>query len=257
MDVKREKHEVRMRVYRALEASGVALPPKPIAGRIPNFKGAAAAARRLAGQGELIKARVVFCNPDSPQRPLRELLLRRGKTLVMATPRLARGFILLTPGMAAGRYRLASTIRGAFKVGRLIQLDELPQVDVKVTGSVAVTERGDRLGKGHGYSELEYAILREVGAVSEETPVATTVHDLQVVEHIPAEPHDITVDLIATPIRLIEARGEVRRPKGVMWELLDERYLNEIPVLMELRKRAAHPEAARKLPSSTRHSHSG
>ncbi len=239
MDVKGEKLEIRMRVYRALESSGVALPPKPIVGRIPNFRGAEAAARRLADLSELRSAGVVFCNPDSPQRPLRELLLRRGKTLIMATPRIAKGFLLLTPESAAGRYRLASTIRGAFKVGRLIQLDELPHIDVKVAGSVAVTEKGDRLGKGHGYSELEYAILREVGAVGEETLVATTVHDLQVVEYIPAEPHDVTVDLIATPTRVIRTTGDRRRPSGVIWSMLDEKHLKEIPILRKLKRRAS------------------
>jgi hypothetical protein len=45
---------------------------------------------------------------------------------------------------------------------------------------------GRRCGKGEGYSDLEFAILRELGHPP--VPVATTVHDLQVVDSCPATP---------------------------------------------------------------------
>lgn len=43
---------------------------------------------------------------------------------------------------------------------------------------------GYRIGKGEGYADLEYAMARGAGAVSEDTLVITTVHDDQV-RHTP------------------------------------------------------------------------
>src|SRR5262245_50073060 len=81
------KQEVRERIWRALEDSGDALYPGTF-GRIPNFKGADAAAERLARTEEWRRARVLKCNPDSPQRPVRLRALRDRKIVYMAVPRL-------------------------------------------------------------------------------------------------------------------------------------------------------------------------
>ncbi len=228
-----EKEEIRRRVWRLLREKGVARFPFPIEGRIPNFVGAEAAARRLASTRVFSEAEVVFCNPDSPQRPVRELVLVSGKTLVMATPRLRSGFILVKPGwVPQRRVREASTIRGAFKWGRLTE--EPPQIDLKVAGSVAVDERGGRVGKGGGYSDLEYAILREMGLIGEDTPIATTVHDLQVLPRVPMGRHDVPMDHVFTPTRWIETRTPYPRPQGIYWDELPREKLESIPILKKL-----------------------
>ena len=95
------KAELRKRIWDLLMQRGVARFPLPVHGRIPNFVGAELAARRLAELGEYERAELVFCNPDSPQRPVREMVLRDGKTLVMATPRLRKGLLVLEPGRIA------------------------------------------------------------------------------------------------------------------------------------------------------------
>lgn len=233
MSLREEKDALRKFVWRLMEERGVVLFPKPAEGRIPNFIGAEEAARRLSLQKEWGNAGVVFLNPDSPQRHVRYLGLSQGKVIVMATPRLREGFLLLDPEeIPSGRFYEASTISGAFKYGRKIGLD-VPKVDLKVTGSVAVDERGGRLGKGHGYSDLEYGILGEIGAIGSNTPIATTVHDLQIVEEVPMEHRDMPVSLIVTPTRVIrtERFGE---PK-LLWELVTPELEREIPLLRELR----------------------
>lgn len=57
-----------------------------------------------------------------------------------------------------------------------------------------------------GFAELEYGILRWMGAVDATTPVITTVHDCQVLEEdIPPGrmlEHDVPVDIIVTPTRV-------------------------------------------------------
>lgn len=230
------KDDVRELIWRILEERGEALPPKPITGRIPNFKGADKAAYLVKSLGEYIKAKTLFANPDSPQRPLRELALRDGKTIVMATPRLREGFLILKPGsIPGGRYYEASTIRGAFKYGEKLRIKDVPSIDVKVVGSVAVSLKGERIGKGSGYSELEYGILREIGSVDENTPIITTVHELQIVENIPQEEFDVSVDYIVTPRRIIKTARTRARPNGVIWRLITDKMLEEIPVLRELK----------------------
>jgi len=186
-----------------MEEKGVATFPKPITHRIPNFIGAEKAAQNLKNLPEYKEARVVFCNPDSPQRPVRELALRDGKKVMMATPRLKQGFLLLDPAnIPYNRVFEASTIQGAFKHGRPIEPNKL-KVDVFIAGSVAVSPDGGRLGKGTGYSDQEYNILKNAGSLTAQTPRVTTVHDIQIVEEIPREEWDIPVDIIITPTRII------------------------------------------------------
>ena len=232
-----DKEEIRGRIWRLLEERGVARFPKPIWGRIPNFQGAESAALRLMELREVRAARFVKVNPDSPQRPVRRLLLERGKQVLMPTPRLRGGFLLLNP-MRIPRhlYDKASTIRGAFNLGKPIGIDELPEIDLIICGSVAVSRDGRRVGKGGGYSEFEYGILREVDAIDEETPIATTVHDLQIVDEIPLDPWDFTVDIIATPSRLLRVAGQRQRPRGILWEYVSEEMMEEMPILRELRE---------------------
>lgn len=197
------KKAIRIQVWRLMEDKGVASFPRPIYGRIPNFVGAKKAAENLRTLPEYQRAKTVFCNPDSPQRPVREMSLRDGKTLVMATPGLRRGFLTLDPSkLSTSLIKSASTIRGAFKYGKNI---EAPRVDLDlfITGSVAVSLDGWRVGKGTGYSDKEYAILKSNGMVTSGTSVVTTVHDLQIVEEIPSSEWDLRVDVIVTPTRVI------------------------------------------------------
>ena len=61
-------------------------------------------------------------------------------------------------------------IKGSFQHADKTGLEVLPAVDMIVCGSVAVTEKEVGVGKGGVYSELEYAILRELKLVEEDTP---------------------------------------------------------------------------------------
>ncbi|ACB08300.1 5-formyltetrahydrofolate cyclo-ligase [Candidatus Korarchaeum cryptofilum] len=230
--MKEEKERIRAYIWKLLEERGVARFPKPISGRIPNFVGAEEAAEKLSEQEEWKEASVIFVSPDSPQRHVRYLGLVQGKLVIMATPRLRERFLLLDPkGIPITRYSEASTISGAFKYGKKIL--EVPKIDLKVTGSVAVDREGGRVGKGHGYSDLEYGILGEIGAIDGRTPVATTVHDLQIVERVPMEPQDMPVYLIVTPSRVIRT-GKFGNPR-ILWELITQDIEREIPLIRYLR----------------------
>ncbi|MBU7017319.1 MAG: RNA 2'-phosphotransferase [Theionarchaea archaeon] len=169
-------------------------------GRIPNFEGAEKAAQRLAALEEFKKAKIIFVAPDSPQKLVRELVLTHGKILVMPTPRLKSGFILLKP--KKGLEKKASSIKGAFKLGNLVSITEVPEVDFVVQGAVAVDLLGGRLGKGGGYGDKEVALLRKHKKIVT-AQISVTVHDIQVVEKLPQDEWDFTVDIIVTPTRVI------------------------------------------------------
>ena len=189
-----------------MEESNIAAFPKSVRGRIPNFVGADKAAQNLRDLPEYKSARVVFCNPDSPQRPVREMVLQDGKTLVMATPRMKQGFLLIEPSSLSSRQiSEASTIHGAFRFGRFVEPTEI-KIDLFVAGSVAVSPNGGRLGKGTGYSDQEYALLKNADALLSKTLIVTTVYDVQIVETIPSQEWDIPVDVIVTPTKIIRTK---------------------------------------------------
>jgi len=231
------KTDVRERVWSLLSERGVARFPGA-RGRIPNFVGAEAAARRLATLPEWGAARVVKVNPDAPQLPVRTLALREGKRLYMAVPRLAREqcFLELDPRAVRGRERAAASIRGASAVGRPTRPRDMPRIDLIVAGSVAVGRDGARIGKGGGFSDLEFALLTELGLVGRWTTVVTTVHPLQVVSgRLPMLPHDIPLDVIVTPDAIVRCPRRHRRPRGLLWKSLPEAKIAEVPLLAKLR----------------------
>ncbi|MEM0223318.1 MAG: 5-formyltetrahydrofolate cyclo-ligase [Nitrososphaerota archaeon] len=230
-----EKQMIREEIWRLLESRGVARFPKPIHGRIPNFAGAERAAERILGLEEYRAASVVKVSPDSPQKHVRYRCLLDGKILVMPTPRLREGFLILDPSrIPREMLEQASTIRGALILGRRTHPRDLPRIDFIVTGSVAATRDGLRLGKGGGYSELEYAILLEYGKIDRDIMIATNIHDLQLVDRLPRDPYDLTLDIIATPTKLIRVSTRKERPTGIIWELLNGRKIDEISILKEL-----------------------
>jgi 5-formyltetrahydrofolate cyclo-ligase len=218
-----DKDEVRARVWTLLEREGAARFPGA-RGRIPNFPGAEAAAALLAEQPEWQAAETVKANPDSPKLPVRRRARKDGKELYMAVPRLReeKPFVLV---------RGDPTIKRALDEGEAVGVEEMPPIDLVVCGTVAVNRRGVRVGKGGGYSDLEFALLVESGLVGERTTIVTTVHPLQLLdEELPETEHDFRVDLIVTPEEVIRTPGG-NRPPGILWEYIDEEKVGSIPVL--------------------------
>lgn len=191
-------------IWDILEDKKFSIPPKPVHGRIPNFIGAEKSALRLKTTAEWIKSQIVFCSPDSAQLKVRENVLHDGKTLIMASPRLKKGYIIIHPNKISGHEKTASTIKGAFKFGET--LDEFPQVDLVVEGSVAVDLSGGRLGKGGGYGDQEITRLLRENAISKETPLVSTVHEIQIIDSVPVDAHDQKINMIVTPNRVIRIK---------------------------------------------------
>ena len=230
------KAALRQEVWSAIRAARVARFPGA-EGRIPNFTGAEAAAERLRATVEWQAAGTLKSNPDSAQLPVRQRALEDGKIVYMAVPRLAEPepFFALDPDHLSEPPRKAASISGAARSARRVTLAELSPVDVVVMGSVAAGEDGARLGKGGGFADLEFALATAAGLIGPHTTCVTTVHELQVLPAgtIPLTSHDVPLDLIVTPERIIDCRPRrgTRPPAAIRWEDLTEEKIAAIPLL--------------------------
>jgi 5-formyltetrahydrofolate cyclo-ligase len=237
-DIDRAKQAIRERIWALLDQHGVVQPPGA-AGHIPSFVGADQAAERLTALPAWQDAQVIKANPDRAQLPARVLALQAGKLLYMAVPNLAtlQPFYLLDPGALTMPFEQAASSQGAAQSAERVSVETMRPVDLIVCGSVAVNREGARIGKGAGYSDIEVALLTDASLVSEQTIIATTVHDLQVLdEPLPETEHDFSVDLIATPIDVISCSGR-RRPAGVYWDHLSQ---EKIAAILALAARKTH-----------------
>jgi 5-formyltetrahydrofolate cyclo-ligase len=236
-DLLAAKATLREEVWAAMSVKGIGRFPAP-PNRIPNFVGAEAAAKRLAETDAWERAATVKSNPDSPQLPVRVRALADGKLLYMAVPRLAEAdpFFVLDPAHLADPPRTAASIKGAGRSARTVDLDAMEAVDLVVTGCVPVGEDGARLGKGGGFSDLEFALAAAAGLVDASTVVVTTVHEVQVrpAGQIPTTAHDIAVDLVVTPDRTITTRRGRRRVPTLDWNALSDEKIAAIPLLARL-----------------------
>ena len=93
--------------------------------------------------------------------PVRERVLRDGKLLYMAVPRLADAlpFYVLDPARLGVPPAEAASREGAERAAQKVSVGEMRPIQLVVCGSVAVNRAGARLGKGAGYSDIEVALI--------------------------------------------------------------------------------------------------
>jgi 5-formyltetrahydrofolate cyclo-ligase len=205
-EISEEKEELRNKIWKLLEQKNVAIFPLPVRGRIPNFVGSDKAANLVRSLPEWKKAKVIFANPDYAQKKIREFALKEEKILIMASPRLKRGFLQIDPRNVRGKEEAASSIKGAFKYGKPVEVMIKP--DLIITGCVAVDQKGWRLGKGGGYGDIEVKRIKDqFGDMNRtvhiaEIPVLTTIHPIQIVDFVPHLHHDAKVDIMVTPQKI-------------------------------------------------------
>ncbi len=241
--IQSSKHAIRERVWDLLEERNAVRDPE-VHGRIPDFMGSTEAAEQLASVPAWKAAQVVKAVPDKAQLPVRARALSDGKLVYMAVPKLAelRPFYLLDPARITRSPDEAASSRAAATDAPKVSISELRPIDLVVCGSVAVNRRGQRIGKGAGYSDLEVALLHDAGLLGPHTIIATTVHPLQVLdEPLPTTDHDFEVDLIATSDEVILCSPS-RRRTGILWDHLPAEYIATIPVLGALSPRSISSE---------------
>jgi len=236
-----EKDKLRSDIWSLLEERAVSV--GPVWSRIPNFVGADRAAQRLAELQIWKTARIVKSNPDPPQIPLRLRALQDGKLLYAPVPELVKDypFIELDPVDLKKRgipFEEVARIEGAMEYGRKVNFQDMKPFDLAVVGCVAVTRSGGRSGKGGGFADLELGIFRDMGLISPDTPIVTTVHSLQVVEdyRVIMVGHDTPLDWIITPDEVIETHTVIAQPGGVNWDAVQPDQFENVPFLVNLKE---------------------
>lgn len=235
-----DKDTLRSEIWSLLETRAASV--GSVWSRIPNFVGAEQAAQRLAELPIWQQAKVVKSNPDPPQIPVRLRALQQGKLLYMPVPELVKDFpfVELDPVDLQNRgipFERVADSAGAVEYGRKVNFHDMQPYDLVVVGCVAVTRNGGRTGKGGGFADLELGIFREIGLVTADTPIVTTVHSLQVVnnDRVVMVAHDSALNWIITPDEVIETRTPYPQPHGVDWAAVQPDQYQNIPFLTTLK----------------------
>ena len=229
-DLHLAKTALREEVWGRMEASRgdvLCAYPGSCVGKIPHFVGCTDAAMRLSDTPEFKSASTIKVNPSLAQHHLRLLILKAGKHLIStipiegeidySDPYKSVTFLHVDPGkMPFLEIHKAVSKKGMQLYGVVCTPEELPEVDLVVSGVTVVGDNGVRLGKGKGYAEIEWEMLRGAGKVSQGTHSATTCHDVQVVAGLQVAdlvaPHDLPVDIIATPQQLLRVQNPLPKP---------------------------------------------
>ncbi len=193
----KSKQDVRNYVWRRIASICRSNPYR----RIPNFLNAEIACEKVKKLEEYVNSKCVFSAPDSVLLRLREIALKDKKLLLVAKPKI-KGFWILD------KY-VNPTIKAMDKFGRDVRLDELDvKVDLFVQGCVAVDEKGNRIGKGSGFGDREYELLKDYGLLSKNCLYIVVAHDMQVFDDLSylMSEHDVRADVILTPSRIIRTK---------------------------------------------------
>ncbi|WP_432562599.1 5-formyltetrahydrofolate cyclo-ligase [Kineococcus sp. SYSU DK003] len=207
---------------------------------VPDFAGSQQCLATLRERAEYRAADLVVITPDNSLRALVRAALDDGKTVVVPTYGLRRGFVRLDASAVPAEHReFAATLDGLERFGTTLDLAALrvlSHVDLLVTGAVAFSTDGVHVGSESAYLDLEWGILAELGLADAATAVVGIAHDEQVVS-VPLQPlaGGVRVDTVLTPSRSHENTVPPARPAGITWNAVGEERLTDNPYLKSLR----------------------
>ena len=103
----------------------------------------------------------------------------------------ARGLARLATDIVTGKFGVREPAAHCAEI-------PLEKFDLVLVPGTAFDLRGNRLGRGHGFYDR---LLEKVSGVK-----CGVGYDFQLIENIPAGPHDVKVDFIFTPARCIKSK---------------------------------------------------
>jgi len=178
---------------------------------VPDFFGSDDAARRVTSLDEWRDASRIFCAPDNSVERLRYEALSAGKSVLVPTYGLRRGFVHIDGSvLSASDLRHAASLDGMESYGTNLgpgDLRRFGSVELIITGATAATTDGRHIGGGQRYLALEWAMLEQLGLVSTAVPVVALVHECQLVDEVVEANYDCLIDFIATNSRMIHVWG--------------------------------------------------
>ena len=209
---------------------------------IPDFEGSENCVVSICEMAEYQQAATIVAMPDNNLEGLRRQALSDGKKLLVFTYGMFRGVVVLDgKKISPNDHGLAATLDGMERFGAMASFHELlasGPLDLLVTGAAAVSREGVHFGKGHGYLDLEWGLLSEMGLVGQNTPVVVSVHDCQVVkDKVPYAQHDVTVDWIVTPTEVVRC-SPLPKPSGLVWDRMPREFAATRPYIRDVRRLA-------------------
>nr|XP_032833465.1 methenyltetrahydrofolate synthase domain-containing protein isoform X6 [Petromyzon marinus] len=193
------KWDIRQTVWDYMELHDLANFPRPVHHRIPNFKGSYRAAGRIRDLAAFAATSAVKVDPDKPLEGVRLAALEARKTLLVPTPRLRSGlFNRIVPPAGASKADLH-----------------------RACASSACRSGWTPACTWTSWWSAPWPCLREVVDIPEEL----------------VETHDLKVDYILTPTRVIRTNCSTPKPRAIIWSKIDRELLTRIPILNTLRAR--------------------
>lgn len=218
--------------------------PRYVFNRISYFTGSDEAVKLLEDTPEFKDATNIKVNSDRPQSGVKLAVLKHKKNLYVRAGRNSSAVFvhIKVPDDADEKIQQRAVyVNSSVKeYGTEIDINTDIKLDILVIGSCAVSRKGHRIGRGNGYVDLDFAILKDLGIITPSTLIVTTVHDCQVYDELPLDlfqNYDIPVDIIVTPTEIIRVANKLPRPEGIIWHLLSERRLGVVPVLKDLKEK--------------------
>lgn len=216
----------------------------------PDFRGSSLAIDRLVDLPCYREAQTLLVTSDNSLEQLRYRALKDGKSLLVATYRMRRGFILLSPGrISADKYELAASLDGMEKpdAGEPLSLAQIRDkgisVDICVTGGLAFNQQGVVIWEGQALFEIQWALVWDIKAIKQGAAVVAIAHACQVVDEsqlgvdavVPDTSGEVQCDFVVTPDNVYKVNGAVKPETNINFETVDDEAMQNIPPLQELR----------------------
>uniref|UniRef100_A0A6P7H245 Methenyltetrahydrofolate synthase domain-containing protein-like n=1 Tax=Diabrotica virgifera virgifera TaxID=50390 RepID=A0A6P7H245_DIAVI len=178
LDEQETKLTIREKVWKYLISNKITNFPKPY--RIPNFQEIEEASLKLLDLPAFKSAKSVEVLSDKPLASIRELVITNNKDLYVPILRSQKCFMRKLKLDEKTDTKTIVSSWGIHHIGEKVEVTGDIKFDIFVLGSVAVSKDGYRIGKGGGFVDLEFAIYKEMKAITEDTIIITIVHDSQV-----------------------------------------------------------------------------
>jgi len=203
-------------------------------------RGGGKIAEQLRRQDLYRQARAIFSTPAALLHQVRINCLLDNKYLVLPTPGLKEGFFCIMPHTVPVRQLgMAITENGLRRFGRRLGPGEKYNIDLLLTGAVAVDQEGGRLGNGTGYFDLSCALLSANGWLADNHHVLAAVEPTQqVTEPLPREPWDVAMTGLVTVAGCYLFGDQGCKEYPIFWQQLSLGRIKRITPLWQLRNKS-------------------
>lgn len=208
-------------------------------GRLPflSANDAGRTAERLRSIPEYRDASMVLVSLHPSLRQAGLNVLADRKKLVLPTPGLQKGFVLIDPVTVPPPKRpmaVRPLLRNPFGTKLSYQESLVPPIDLIICEALFIGADGSRMGHGDGHLDLQFAILSTLGWLAATPRVIALVDDEQILPSVPVGPTDVGVHCIVTPHQVLRT-GCTHLPRcGIIWEALNRKQVRRNEALFYL-----------------------